>query len=102
MFTVVESDWTKPGAPVSARSLEESSAFRPRKVAPLSTQSLRHPVSDAPSADQQRKHRQVDCAVQRMLVMAYFGAWNEPYDPAEERLLAEVRLLGRSTLHVSS
>lgn len=76
--------------------------YWPKKVVPLPTTTLRKPIRDYPTNEQQAKLRSRDICEQRMNVMGYFGAWNDNYDENDEKLLFEVKLIGKRTLQVSS
>lgn len=37
---------------------------------------------------------------QKMLIMAYFGAWNVPYNPDDEKILCEIDVFGQRILNM--
>uniref|UniRef100_A0A1I7S9U1 Transmembrane protein n=1 Tax=Bursaphelenchus xylophilus TaxID=6326 RepID=A0A1I7S9U1_BURXY len=106
IFTITEADLRKRHASgklssrASISAAEESTVFRPRKVVPLSTDTLRRPIRDNPTVEQQKKQRQVDLGARSMFIMGYFGAWNEAYSEEFERTICEVKVLGRRTLQI--
>ncbi|CAD5230299.1 unnamed protein product [Bursaphelenchus okinawaensis] len=104
IFTITDSDLRRSKSTRRASSFqsnaEDSIAFRPRKVVPLSTDTLRRPVRDAPTNEQQKKQRKVELGTRTMYIMGYFGAWNEGYDKDNEKILCEIRLIGRKTIQI--
>lgn len=80
---------------------ETSTAFRPRKIAPLSTAAIRQPVREQPTAKQSEKQRSFIPMHQRMFIVAYLGAWSESYSADDEKVLCEVEVFGQRVLKMN-
>ncbi|KAI6176362.1 hypothetical protein M3Y97_00789900 [Aphelenchoides bicaudatus] len=106
IFTYTETDSfvqqkkTQQSAQSSKSKADNSNTFRPRKIAPLSTATIRHPVRENPTAEQQKKQRSYAPMNQKMLIMGYFGTWDGPYNSEDERVLCEIDVFGQRILNM--
>jgi hypothetical protein len=67
----------------------------------FSSATIRHPVLENPTIEQRRRHRGLSTPQNKMLIMGYFGAWNEPYNSEEEKVLCEIDVLGQRILRIT-
>uniref|UniRef100_A0A7E4VAW8 Arrestin_C domain-containing protein n=1 Tax=Panagrellus redivivus TaxID=6233 RepID=A0A7E4VAW8_PANRE len=74
---------------------------RQRKVAPLSSLALKHPIVNHPNDQRQQAHRSVPFVQHTMKIMGYFGPLTTSrgdYDPNDDRVICTITMTNKKVI----